>query len=87
MKPYSDKENTQNTFIRKFLSDTPHEELVWHRDEKDRIVEIIQSNGWRFQFDNELPFDMNNGDFIKIPKDVWHRIHRGSDDLIINLLL
>jgi hypothetical protein len=85
MKPYSDTEKQQSRFIRTFSSETPLEELVWHRDEEDRIVEIIQSDGWRFQFDNELPFDMVNGDFIKIPKDVWHRIHKGTGDLIINI--
>ena len=85
MIPYSDKEKQENTFIRTFKSDVPFEELVWHRDEEDRLVEILQSDGWRFQFDNELPFDMVVGDFIRIPKDVWHRIHRGNNDFFIKI--
>lgn len=75
MKPYTDKAVTKNCWIRTFdPSVTENEEYIWHRDESDREVEVLEGSGWKFQFDDELPFDINIGDKIIIPKMVYHRI-------------
>lgn len=71
--------------IRTFNKDVLTEELVWHRDREDRLVEIIEGNGWELQLDNELPVKMNDGDSFIIPEGVYHRVKRGSDKLVIKI--
>ncbi len=65
-KPYT-QVNEQDYMIRIFTSDVDEQSLVWHRDEKSRIIEVIRNEGWKFQFDNELPFTMHN--VFYIPKE------------------
>jgi len=60
-------------------------ELQWHRDERDRIVEVVKGSGWKFQMDDELPITLKEGDRISIPSEVYHRVIRGSGDLIIKI--
>jgi len=84
MKPY--KEVTENNVIvRTFSKDVESEELVWHRDRKDRVVKITKSEGWKFQYDDDIPFELNSGDTIIIPKETFHRILKGSGDLVIEI--
>jgi hypothetical protein len=71
--------------IRTFNKDVLTEELVWHRDREDRLVEIIEGNGWELQLDNELPIKMYNGDSFIIPEGVYHRVKRGNDKLVIKI--
>ena len=74
-KPYIDETISETEWIRTFDPDvTESEEYVWHRDHNDRIVTVIEGEGWKFQFDNELPYIINKGDIIQIPKMVYHRI-------------
>jgi len=82
--PYS--EEVQNEVIlRVFKEDVENDELVWHRDRKDRKVEIIESNNWLFQFEDQLPIEMKKGDVLNIPKESYHRIIKGSNDLIVKI--
>lgn len=81
-KPYSDIVS-ENRIMRTFDQSVSDEELVWHRDDCDRIVEIIKSDGWMFQYDNELPFHLREGDFLKIKEGEWHRTIKGEGDLTI----
>ena len=86
MRPYQDKQIKDNTLVREFNSLNDESEFVWHRDEHDRDVEVLKcGNGWMFQYDNELPFQLTEGDFIKIKKGEWHRLHKGSDSLLIKI--
>ena len=55
------EDETQTSWQRAFNHDVKDEELVWHRDENDRIVKVISGVGWKFQFDNELPMTMEVG--------------------------
>lgn len=71
--------------IRYFPSDVDTDEMVWHRDKKDRIVEVLKSNGWLFQIDNKLPIEMKPGDIIEIPKETYHRALKGKGDLLIKI--
>lgn len=84
MKPYKEK-NKKNIKERLFKENINDAELVWHRDKKDREVTIVESNGWMFQMDNELPVILNKGDVINIPKNTYHRILKGSGDLKIKI--
>lgn len=80
---YSQENISDNKFKRVFSSDVPEEELVWHRDKENRIVEVIEESDWYFQMDNELPIPLNKGVKIEIPKEVFHRVIKGTSDLKI----
>ena len=77
-KPYSDIAIRDNCIIREFDGNIDPIELMWHRDKEDRLVTILESNGWKFQMDNELPKELNEGDQIFIPKDTFHRVIKGE---------
>ena len=84
MSTYTD-ENTNGYKIRTFDKDVLDNELIWHRDLKDRMVEVINGYGWKFQFDNELPLDLKPGDILYIKKDRIHRVIKGYSDLTIKI--
>jgi len=60
-------------------------ELVWHQDEEDRTIEILEGNGWQLQRDNELPLALQEGDSIFIPMGQIHRIIKGNKNLKIQI--
>ena len=80
MQPYSDTSN-----IRTFSKDVDPMELIWHMDDEDRDIEILEGKGWQMQFDDELPFKLVNGDHIFIKRHRIHRIHKGVTDLKIRI--
>ena len=84
MVPYQ-QVTQDNIKTRKFTLDVDSEELVWHRDEKDRHVTILEGEGWEFQLDNELPLELKKGDCIFIPNQAYHRIIKGTTDLVIHI--
>ena len=83
--PYVEKLINENTRLRKFSSSTPEDQLVWHRDRQNRIVEVIHSNGWRFQRDDSVPALLSSGDILEIAANEWHRIIKGEGDLIVKI--
>ena len=50
------EEIIESELIRTFDDDICPCELTWHRDREDRTIEVLENNGWLFQYDNELPF-------------------------------
>jgi len=80
---YFQENISDNKFKRVFSSDTSEKELVWHRDKENRIVEVINDSDWEFQMDNQLPIPLKKGVKLKIPKEVYHRVIKGSTDLEI----
>jgi quercetin dioxygenase-like cupin family protein len=84
-KPYDDSEISKDEFFRNFKKDVLEDELVWHRDEKDRIITVLLGKGWEFQEDNSLPRALNEGDQIYVPAKTYHRIKRGTTDLMIKI--
>ena len=84
MDPYTDN-ITDNIVIREFAANTDPMSLIWHEDQEDRIVEILTGNGWKFQFDEDLPFEMVTGDKINIPKGFLHRVIKGKNNLKIKI--
>jgi hypothetical protein len=75
----------EGKLVRTFSPDVESEELKWHQDLKDRKVTIIESDGWMFQFENELPNKLENAKQIFIPKLVWHRVLKGSGRLVVEI--
>lgn len=82
MRPYKELQ-TQQCLYRKFTQDISDDELVWHRDENDREVTIMDSTDWMFQFDNQLPFTLKETLFI--PKDTYHRLIKGTGTLNVQI--
>lgn len=85
--PFQETRLSSNQRRRIFSNDVPVEELTWHRDASDRIVEVVSSRGWYLQFDNELPVCLRPGDVHKIPAKIWHRVIRRAeaDELIVEI--
>jgi len=81
--PYKETELGNNEYIREFSSDVDDHELEWHLDREDRIVEVIENEGWEFQLDNELPIHLQNTIFI--PKETYHRVIKGNGKLIVKI--
>lgn len=75
--------NLTNGFLRIFSIEVESEDLYWHKDKQDRRVEVISGEGWMFQSDNEIPVKLSPGDKFKIEKNTFHRIIKGSNNLIV----
>jgi len=82
---YIDVKNN-NTIFRVFKEDSKNNELVWHKDKKDRIVKVIKANKWKFQRDNQLPFELYDDMTIFIPKETIHRVIKGDGELMIKII-
>ena len=80
MNPYTD-ENTTRTFSK----DVDKMSLIWHTDQEDRTVTVLEGKGWQFQRDNELPLVLSEGVRIFIPKGQIHRVIKGSTDLKLKI--
>ena len=80
MQPYQDNSN-----IRTFSKNVDPMDLIWHMDDEDRNVEVLEGKGWQFQKDNELPFQLNVGDNIFIKRHQIHRVLKGTTDLKIKI--
>ena len=80
MNPYKDSSN-----IRSFSKNVKKLELVWHKDDEDRNIEILEGKGWKLQMDNELPFELVKGDHIFIRENQIHRVLKGETNLKIKI--
>jgi len=82
--PYKEKKIDNVTYQRVFESTINTDEIIWHKDREDRIVEVIKNDGnWLFQMDNDLPQPLQGKIFI--PKEKYHRTIKGHGDLILNV--
>ncbi len=79
-KPYTDI-----GILRLFEPNVNSEELVWHRDKEDRKVEVLEGEGWQFQFNGSLPFELTEGRKFSIPKDMYHRVIKGKTKLVLKI--
>jgi hypothetical protein len=48
MNPYTNTSETTTTTIREFTADIDPMSLIWHEDQEDRTIEVIEGNGWKF---------------------------------------
>ena len=83
--PFEEEKIDQYNFIRTFPADVDEMDLIWHADKENRIITVLEGNGWKFQFDEELPIEMTEGISISILKGRLHRIIKGKGPLKINL--
>ena len=84
MTPYTQKIESGKIY-RTFTPDVDSEELKWHQDLKDRKVTIIEDGGWQFQIEDGLPNKLSVAEQIFIPKFVWHRVIKGTSNLIVEI--
>ena len=73
--------------IRRFRDDVNPEDLIWHRDKETRLVTVIKSVGWMFQFDEMLPFELEVGEKFEITRGVYHRIIKGTGEWSVRFLV
>jgi hypothetical protein len=86
MKPYIDHESTDEYIIREFDQNIDPIELMWHRDDESRLVEVIKAgNGWKFQYDNKLPQDLTPNLILNIERHDYHRVIKGNENLLIKI--
>jgi hypothetical protein len=84
-KCYYDLKINDTTRYRLFDKGTDERELLWHQDERDREICVMEGGGWSFQFDDQLPITLENGMVIQITNHRYHRIIKGKGDLIIKI--
>ena len=80
-----DEVNEGTKKVRVFSEQTNSDEFKWHRDREDRLITIIEGNGWGIQIDNELPKQLEVGKQYIIPEGVYHRVIKGNGDLKISI--
>ena len=81
--PFKETYLNDNLYLREFEESVDVDDLEWHRDREDRIVEVIGDTDWKLQMDNELPKNMSGKFFI--PKETWHRVIKGTGELKIKI--
>ena len=82
--PYVNLETTDKHIIREFDETIDPIELMWHRDNEDRIVEALESTDWLLQLDDSLPIILNKPIFI--PKHMYHRVIKGTGNLLVKII-
>lgn len=85
MRPFKQVTISEGVFVREFSGEVDSEELVWHRDQEDRLITVTESAGWKIQRDNEMPVEMKSGDQFFIPALEWHRVIKGTGSLLIEV--
>ncbi len=84
-KPYKDIEVGDNYVIREFDENIDPIELMWHRDNEDRVVEVLNTTDWKFQYDNQLPIPLKENVSLKIARHDWHRVIKGTGNLRLKI--
>ena len=60
-------------------------ELFHHTDPFDQVIEVIESDGWFLQYNEEVPVLLNPGRKYFVQEYNWHRIIKGFGPLIIRV--
>jgi len=85
-KPYKDIETGLDYVIREFDENIDPIELLWHRDDEQRLVEVLEcGQGWKMQMDDQLPTSLEPGVSIFILRHQWHRVIKGEGKLLVKI--
>jgi len=82
--PYNQKV-INNKIIRTFEKNVLSLHLILHRDKQDRYVKILEGVDWQLQFDNRMPEKLVVGKIYYIPRMMYHRIIKGTKDLVLEI--
>lgn len=83
--PYEDAVSPTGIITRTFHYSVDSSKLKWHQDEKNRNIFVVESGGWLFQSDGQIPFLLEDNSFIYIKEKTWHRVIKGHGTLIIKI--
>jgi len=84
MHPYTQTSNG-DYIIREFSPNVQSDELVWHRDRNNRVVEVLSGTNWGLQMEDELPMELKVGDVLEIKAETYHRVFKGIDTLKLKI--
>ena len=76
---------TDDSFVRVFHQ-KDEEFMDWHRDEKERHVTVLfceKGSNWKFQFDDKLPFLIEQNTTFVINSEEYHRIICGTGVIVL----
>ena len=76
--PYTDNESIRTIH-------NQSEEFEWHRDRQDRVITVLEGQGWQLQYNGELPIELIEGEQYHIPAMMYHRVIKGMNDLVIDI--
>ena len=83
--PFKQIKLKENIVRRTFNMNVEPSELIWHMDREDRVVKVVEGTSWYLQMDNELPKKLIEGKEYFIPKMSYHRIIKGTSNLILEI--
>jgi hypothetical protein len=83
---YYDVTLTEIKKYRLFKEEVDESELMWHQDEWDREILVIDGKNWKIQFDDELPIVLEVGKVIPIQNHKYHRVIKGIGNLVIRII-
>lgn len=85
---YRDTIHDDQSIERCFCADVDTDELVWHRDRRDREVKILDGADWFIQLDNQMPIELIVDKTYSIVRNVYHRLMKGENasDLKIQII-
>jgi hypothetical protein len=79
--------DSTKTFLRIIDSSVDESLLTWHQDELDRSVNVLNNcKGWKFQFDNEKPIDLEEDSEIYIPSEIIHRVIKDNKESTTDII-
>ena len=83
--PYTHFQISKDKFIRTFNEIASTEDLVWHRDERERVIYVIHvDDGWSFQEDNKLPQQLTSMNSVfRIGAGAYHRLIKGKGHCVL----
>jgi len=85
-KPYRDLETGPGYVIREFDQDIDPIELLWHRDDEQRLIEVLEcGSGWQLQMEDALPQNLEPNTSIFILRHQWHRVIKGEGKLLVKI--
>ena len=84
-KPYEHFQVNEFNFIRRFGQNVSEDDLVWHRDKRDRVIYVIHvDDGWSFQEDNKLPQELHSMTSVfRIEAGTYHRLIKGKGHCVL----
>lgn len=83
--PFQDIQLSASELIRTFDSNVDESELKWHQDNEHRIISVVEGYNWKIQFENKIPTTLSPLESIEIPRLEWHRLIKGSGNLVVKI--
>lgn len=79
------QEIIDDIIYREFEPSMDENQLYWHKDAADRLVEVVEGEGWKLQMDNEIPYSLVKNCEYFIQKETFHRLLLGKSKLILKI--